>query len=356
MAHINFAFAIALSFSGALGAVLGYRIKVPAGGLAGAIAGVGIGNALLGFPLEEAPPGASQLLQILVGILVGLRVSRSSLRLGVRALVPASLLAVALIVAGLLSALLAANLTSIDLLTAMFAAAPGGITEMSAVGASFGADGASVATVHLTRLLLAIIAVNFIIKFKHFRYRDSRLMSSCVPDTHHPSEEQHGGGYRNLALASTFGIACGLLGLLSPVPAGGIIGALFGSAIVRLNVGNAMPVAKFQLVIQAISGSVIGLGVTDAFLESLVHLAGVGAIIIITQMLLWFAADYLLIRIFHYDELTALFASAPGGMAELVSSSAQAGADTVTVAFVHLVRLSATILVVPTLIIFMLTA
>ena len=68
------------------------------------------------------------------------------------------------------------------------------------------------------------------------------------------------------------------------------------------------------------------------------------------QMLVWLVAGYLLVRVFGFDPRTASFASAPGGMGTLLSITGETGADLVKVAFIHLLRLSATILVVPLLI------
>lgn len=68
------------------------------------------------------------------------------------------------------------------------------------------------------------------------------------------------------------------------------------------------------------------------------------------QMLVWLVAGYLLVRVFGFDPRTASFASAPGGMGTLLSITGETDADLVKVAFIHLLRLSATILVVPLLV------
>jgi uncharacterized protein len=68
-------------------------------------------------------------------------------------------------------------------------------------------------------------------------------------------------------------------------------------------------------------------------------------------MLLWLATGWLLFRHFHYDLPTATLASSPGGMSEVVSTVNQGGADVVIVTFVHLVRLSSIVVVVPVLVV-----
>jgi membrane AbrB-like protein len=165
---------------GILGATLGYQTRLPAGVLIGAIAGVGTANLAIGDSSAGAPPEANQLLQILVGILVGSRVSRDSLAPGARALVPAFLLSLIIISLSVASAIAAASLNSLDLLTAIFAAAPGGITEMTAIGTSFGADGASLAAVHLVRVLLTIAIVSLLWRSRSV---DTESVSSLAYDS-----------------------------------------------------------------------------------------------------------------------------------------------------------------------------
>ena len=70
----------------------------------------------------------------------------------------------------------------------------------------------------------------------------------------------------------------------------------------------------------------------------------------LVQMLVWVVAGYLLVRVFGFGSRTATFASAPGGMGTLLSITGETDADLVTVAFTHLLRLSATIIVVPLLV------
>jgi membrane AbrB-like protein len=288
------------------------------------------------------------LLQILLGMLVGLRMSRDELRSGAHALVPAFLLTAILIPIAIASALVAASLTSVDVVTALFAAAPGGLTEMSAVGVSFGADGAAVATVQLVRVLLILAVVNVLLGRLGSKGEESDPASREEEQEEAPAGES---GYvedlRRLGAAAPWGILGGLLGIGSSAPAGGIIGALVGSAAFRLLTEKPVPVEKFQLAVQALAGGVIGLGVSGEFFGELARLAGAGALIISVQMLLWLATGWLLVRFFGYEVSTAALASSPGGMSGIIATAGGAGADAVVVTFIHLMRLSAIVVVVP---------
>ncbi|TCJ18086.1 hypothetical protein E0L93_06620 [Rubrobacter taiwanensis] len=316
---------------------------MPAGVLTGALAGMGLGKVAMGLPPVPAPPEANAVLQVMVGIMVGLRMSRGAIRSGVRSLAPAVLVSAAMIAVGVAAALVAARLTSLDPVTALFAAAPGGLTEIVVVSAAFGADGAAVAAVHLARLLTAIAGINLLLAYLNRKESGTRRSAP-------PLWSESRGDWRRLGLATAAGAAGGTAGLLISIPAGGVIGALAGSAAFRLLTENPVPVRQYGLGVQLLGGMVIGLGLSAEFFAELVSLAGAGAILISAQMLLWISMSLLLARLFGQDNLTAAFAAAPGGMGEVIATASSAGANTVVVAFIHLVRLSTIIVVVPALI------
>jgi membrane AbrB-like protein len=314
----------------------------------GALFGVGLALGLLGFPEVSPPPLAGQALQVMVGVIVGLRVTRDSMRSGARTLLPAAVLAGIFLASRFTAAVAAVSLTEMTPVTALFAAAPGGLTEMASVGPSLGADGPAVAAVHLVRLLLVILVANLLLA----RVRDEHPQGD--PETDAGREASDGyprrGGLERLGAIAAAGLVGGLIGLAMPLPAAGVIGALIGAGVTRLSVPGPVPERSFFLLVQGLSGGIIDLDLSPRFFETLVQLAGATAVVNFVQMLVWLVAGYLLVRVFGFDPRTASFASAPGGMGTLLSITGETGADLVKVAFIHLLRLSATILVVPLLV------
>ncbi len=326
----------------------------PAGVLVGTLVGVGVavggGTALLGLPPLSVPSWTNAVLQISLGMLVGFRMTREELRSGVHALVPALVVTFIIISSGLAAALVAASLTSIDVVTAIFAAAPGGLTEMSAVSLTFGADGAAVATVQLVRVLLALAVVSFLLKRFGLGGKQepaSSQGSSQEQDSAPAEKTGYAEDLKSLGVAAPWGVLGGVAGMLSGAPAGGIIGGLLGAAAFRLLTARPVPVRKFQVGVQLLAGGVIGLGVSGEFLGEIARLAGAGALIIASQMLLWVAMIWLLVKIFHYDLSTSALASSPGGLSGIIPAASDANAGEVVVTFVHLVRLSTIVVVVP---------
>lgn len=335
----------AASLAAALGAYLGFRLGLPAGPFTGAMVGVGLLLAALGFPAVDAPASLGQSLQVMVGVLVGFRISRGSLASGGGMLLPAAVLAGLFLASAVAAAAASVALTGLRPVTALFAAAPGGLTEMATIGASVGADGPAVAAVHLSRLLLVIFVANVFLARVRVAGDEGR-----EPAEARTRERAGDGGFRRLALVVGAGVAGGVMGLaLTPLPAGGVVGALLGSGLARLCVEGGVPERGFNLLVQASGGGIIGLGLSAEFFRTLLQLAGTAAIVNATQMLAWAAAGLLLVKVFRLDPTTATFAAAPGGMGTLLSVTGETDADLVAVAFVHLLRLGATIVVVPLL-------
>lgn len=339
-----FVYVAILCVCGLCGALMCRKLGLPAGVLVGTAVGVAVGQAVLGFPLLPPFPGGNSLLQLSVGVLVGSRFTRTSLSAGMRSLLPALLLAAILLLAGVLLALFVSRTMSVDLLTALFAAAPGGMTEMSTVGAIFGGDGAVIASVHLVRILLAILAVAVI----------SSLLKTRRPSGRGRGREDAGGpGPRASARARALfpvlagGVLGGAGGIASSVPTGALVGALCGSAAVALWRDISVPSSGLRILVQALGGAAIGLRVEADFFSGLADWAAAGAVIVGAQMLLWTLTYLALRKLFGYDTATALFASAPGGMSDIVSSAPEAGADLTVVAFGHLVRITTVIVVLP---------
>jgi uncharacterized protein len=334
---------------GLLGAFVGHRLRVPAGSFMGACFGVGAALGLFGFPEVSPPPLAGQALQVMVGVIVGLRVTRDAMRSGPRTLLPATVLAGIFLASGFAAAVAAVSLTGMTPVTALFAAAPGGLTEMASVGASLGADGPAVAAVHLVRLLLVILVANLLLVRAREEYPRRATGNDAGSEAADGSSRL--GGQMKLAAIAAAGLAGGVIGLAAtPLPAAGVIGALIGSGALRLSMTGPVPEHGFSLLVQVLSGGIIGLGFSARFFETLAQLAGATAVVNTVQMLVWLVGGYLLVRVFGFDPRTASFASAPGGMGTLLSITGETDADLVKVAFIHLLRLSATILVVPVLV------
>lgn len=146
-----------------IGGLIGMKLKIPAGALIGSMIFVAIFN--ICCEKGELPANFRVVAQILVGGLIGLSFSRESL-IGLKELIgPAILLTVGLLVFCILLGYLISKFTGMDLMTALFSSAPGGLSEMTLISEAYGADISKVILLQLTRMILVITVLPFIIGF-----------------------------------------------------------------------------------------------------------------------------------------------------------------------------------------------
>lgn len=139
-------------------------------------------------------------------------------------------------------------------------------------------------------------------------------------------------------------LAGGLLGAtlctLLGVPAGGIVGAVLGSAAVSIRAGGRLPDVPPAGRISGLVllGCAAGVRLEPATLLTLLHLAVplLGAVLLL--LLLDVALALALARWCGLDRTTALFACAPGGLSEITAVAEEQGARLGIVVAVHVVR------------------
>lgn len=136
------------------------RVGAPAGALIGAMVGVAAVN-LIGFETV----GAGNVLRfaafVAIGWELGSQVTSDTLQTVRRAAIPILIVVVGLLLAsGALALVL--RLAGVDTITAFLAASPGGLSQMVALSADFGANAVVVSIVHLIRIITVILTAPII--------------------------------------------------------------------------------------------------------------------------------------------------------------------------------------------------
>jgi membrane AbrB-like protein len=260
---------------------------------------------VLGVPIE-APPGARQIGQWVIGASLGLYFSPPVMRdvagwwplLGAGALFA--------IAAGYAGGLALARLAGIDRTTAVFASVPGGASEMATLGERFGARVDHVAAAQSLRMLVVVILVPFA-----YTYMGAHGGDRYVPGT----AAFDGAGFALLMLATLAG--AGVVQWLR-VPNAFILGSLavaiaLTAADVRL---SAMP-APISNAGQCLLGCMLG----SRFQRDFVHGAPrfIGAVVATVLAAIGTAALFgvLLAWISGLSAFTLGLGLAPGGIAEM---------------------------------------
>lgn len=148
---------------GAIGGMLGVKFKIPAGAMIGSMVFVGIYNVFIGK--AYVPSNFKTIAQIVIGCIIGLNFTMDSI-LGLRKLIiPSIILVIGLTTLSIILGLILHKTTGLDLSTALFSAAPGGLTDMVIMSESFGAQTHIVALLHLIRLTTVLTVLPIVIKF-----------------------------------------------------------------------------------------------------------------------------------------------------------------------------------------------
>lgn len=146
-------------------------------------------------------------------------------------------------------------------------------------------------------------------------------------------------------MAMAGGLAgAGLLVLLH-VPAGGIVGAVAGSAAVSGMRSHVPPPRAVRLVGMVLLGCAAGVRLEAETLRTLLHLAVPLLVAIVLLLLVDAVLAAVLVRRYGVDPVTALLACAPGGVSEIAVLAQTTGARTGIVVAVHVVRVFTVVLV-----------
>lgn len=145
------------------GGLIGIKSKLPAGGLIGAMLAVGFVQI---YGLEvKMPVEFRQMSEIIIGGFIGLGFTGEFLA-NLRGLfIPALLISISVSVFGLAMGFLIHRITDLDLVTSIFAGSPGGITNMTIISNSLGADSRVVAALQLIRLICLILVLPLVCKY-----------------------------------------------------------------------------------------------------------------------------------------------------------------------------------------------
>lgn len=145
-------------------------------------------------------------------------------------------------------------------------------------------------------------------------------------------------------------IAGGLLVKALKVPAGAMIGALAAVALLNIFTGEAFLPAEIKVIVQAIAGTFIGVGIRKEDVLALKKMIKPAVIIVAAVIFLTLVMGFLLCFFTKYDLVTSLFCCAPGGVVDMALISFDMGADTSIVSILQLTRLISVIALFPPLV------
>lgn len=225
-----------------------------------------------------------------------------------------------------------------DRLTAFFSALPGGLSDLTLVGASMGADIVFLGLVHAVRVLTVVISLPFIIS----------LMSGPLtrPEPHAPLPLDP----KDIAILVACGVVGYVVGRYARIPAGAFLGPLAVSASMHLfGLTASSPPGPLISAVQVVLGAYIGVRFVDlewrhfrtALAHGFVWSIGLIGIAAASAALCAFATGIGLAQL--------LLAFAPGGVAEMGLLTLALGIDVALVTTCHITRILSIYTFVPVL-------
>jgi uncharacterized protein len=166
--------------------------------------------------------------------------------------------------------------------------------------------------------------------------------------------EQPGRGIPAGTLAVGGGLVGATLLVLLNIPAGGIIGAVAGSALASGFRGRPPPPYGVRVVGMVLLGCAAGVRLDLQTLETLLHLVVPLLVAVGLLLALDVGLATVLVRRYSVDPVTALLACAPGGVSEMAILADEANARTGIVIAIHVVRVATVVLVALPLLILLL--
>ncbi len=327
-----------------VGGLIGLKLKIPAGAIVGALLLTGLYNIVTG--MATMPTYTSLFTQVGTGAFVGAQVGREDVVRLRKMLLPAGLALGMIMACSVTMGFTMTIVSDLDLVTAMFSCATGGILEMSLICDELGGNATFTA---LFQTLRVVIVVSFIPSMIAYALRKLPKQDNSQV-TVVKTVASLGKPIRYVAVTMTIALLAGFIGRSMGIPAGAMVFSMVAVALLNIFTPYSYVPLQLRRFIQYFGGATIGAGIT---------LDGVMVIVRYPQMVLLLTAmllimnlltSFILVRFFGWDLPTAMFGMAPGGVSDMAMISGEFGANVVTVAFLQVIRLASVIAIYPIII------
>lgn len=333
------------------GGLLGIKLKIPAGAIVGSMTAVMIYSIMTGN--AWMPAYTSVISQVGTGAFIGSKIGRSDLSKIKTLSKPIALMMLALFTCAIATGLFMVKVTKLDLVTAMFSCAPGGILDMSLICDEFGGNSSITAMFQTMRVAIVIASFPTMINLLIKRTGATQLRHPVIdvePKVDDNFSEQSRPKISYVVYTMLIALGMGILGKLLRIPAGAMVLSMISVAAFNICTPYCYMPVTLRKAIQFLGGATIGSKITLLGVMTLLSSWELLSTLIGGLIVMNLLAAFLLHTVCKWDITTALFASAPGGVADMSIIASEMGADTAIVASMQLLRLTAIIAFYPLLI------
>jgi membrane AbrB-like protein len=358
MKVINMTNLIITIIIGFIGGFTALRLKVPAGAMVGSMISIAAFNVITGRAFM--PQDVKVITQIAAGAFIGSGIAKKDV-LDLRYIIkPAALMVFSMIVLNLLMGYVMYRATGVDLVTCLFASAPAGIVDMSLISADMGADTSKVAVLQMVRLLIVFIVLPPMMKTVHSKIYSGKaeLLAKeeviCADEKEKKPVKKDKADLKqytiNLFLTLGVALVFGFIGYKLGIPAGTMSFAMVAAAVLNIFTGRGYMPLNLRRATQVFAGILIGGRMTYADLIALKSVIVPAMIMLIGIIVLNFIIGFLISKFGGIEIVTALLASAPGGVSDMALIAKDLGGDAPKVAILQLSRYVCIIAIFPLII------
>lgn len=325
---------------GLVGGLTALRFKVPAGAMVGAMLSVALFNVITGDAF--LPQNIRIVTQIAAGAFIGSGIRYKDVRDFRLMLKPAILMVSSMIILDLFMGYIMYKTTDIDLVTSLFACAPGGIVDMSLISNDLGADASKVAILQMVRLMAVFILFPSMMKFLSNRLaankNDTSINSSIKENKTEKKQLTTREKSINLGLTTIIAVVAGFIGYTLKIPAGAMTLSMISVGTFNVFSSRGYMPLNIRRLTQVFAGILIGERMTYADLIALKSVIVPAFILLVGIIIVNLCIGIFINKVTGLELITSLLASAPGGVSDMALIAKDLGGDGPKVAILQLAR------------------
>lgn len=333
---INLNFLITLFVAALMGGLF-YKLRIPGGILVGAVVGIVLFNFTFGkaFMPSEAKVAA----QIVSGAFIGVGVSREEIKQFQRLFKPLIILVGCMLILNLTLGTVIYWTSDMDLMTAMFCAVPGGMSNIPIIAAEMGADSTRVAVMQFIRMCAGIGIFPSVIKYFAKNYEKVSKPAAKEQKTSYSHY-----GFLVAAAAAAVG---GLIGEISNIPAGALLFSLIATIAAKQIYPACMLPGWIKRLAQMLAGAYIGTGISPKDIPKMKELLLPAVIMLAAYMLACIIIAKILSRYTMLTTSEGMLAATPAGASDMALISADIGISSPDVIILQIGRMLSAVLIFP---------
>lgn len=315
------------------------RMRIPGGMMIGAVIGACLLSVLTGR--ANMPETGKTIAQIIAGGFIGAGIKREDLLEMKKIAKPALILIPCLLVLNIVSGFLIYSTGKVDLMTAMMCCVPGGMSDVPIIAADMGADPAPVVVLQFIRLIIGIGVFPTMI----------RTVTGNSTEGERTAKVKKKRTFEAKYVLMTLSVAavCGIIGNMTPIPAGTMAFATLGSIVFACTYPKAQMPRILRRCAQVLSGAYVGASIGMEQVRQLGTLALPVLIVGAMYTLACFAIGFLLMKAGCFTRAEGMLAATPAGASDMALISGDMGIENPKLIVLQVLRLIVVVLFFPSI-------